>query len=72
MYWRLAQGRVFFSVLGPVVPGNHPMQGDVGFSKPHGDRRATQLLCRPVRQRQIVKNVSEEVLHTHGWLSGKA
>ena len=33
-------------------------------NKPHGGRRATKFLCRPVRQRQSVKDVSEEVTHT--------
>ena len=32
VHWRLARGRVFFSVLGPAIPGNHMMrEGDDGM-----------------------------------------
>ena len=32
VHWCLVRGRVFFSVLGPVVPGNHLIrEGDDGF-----------------------------------------
>ena len=32
VHWRLVRGRVFFSVLGPVIPGNHMQrEGDDGM-----------------------------------------